>query len=115
MSLVIAASWERSRRRLQSASSSAVLPEPTGPPTPTRSGPWGLVVISTPEQPRVLALVAHAGDVAAKRRAADVVERRDQGAARRRRDRRLERCEHALAVGLAQWNEPDARGDEVGR
>src|SRR5260221_12048509 len=42
MSLVIAAISYRSRSRLHNASISEVLPEPTGPPTPTRSGPWGL-------------------------------------------------------------------------
>src|SRR5579863_10419392 len=40
MSLVMAAISKRSRNFLHSASISAVLPEPTGPPTPTRSGPW---------------------------------------------------------------------------
>src|SRR5271166_4397888 len=38
MSLVTAAMSSSPRRRLQSCSMSAVLPEPTGPPTPTRRG-----------------------------------------------------------------------------
>src|SRR3954467_8468664 len=42
MSLVIAAMSYRSRIDLQSRAISAVLPEPTGPPTPMRSGPWDL-------------------------------------------------------------------------
>src|SRR5258707_1041919 len=40
MSLVIAAISYAPRNRLHSASISAVLPDPTGPPTPTRRGPW---------------------------------------------------------------------------
>src|ERR1700752_2547028 len=31
---------------LQSRSISAVLPDPTGPPTPTRRGPWDLVIVT---------------------------------------------------------------------
>src|SRR5574343_1683684 len=38
MSLVMTTRSQRSRRVLQSISSRVVLPEPTGPPTPTRSG-----------------------------------------------------------------------------
>src|SRR5688572_28514977 len=37
MSFVTTAIWKRSRMFLQSESTSAVFPEPTGPPTPTRS------------------------------------------------------------------------------
>src|SRR5688500_7027334 len=37
MSLVTTAMLNRSRMRLHKASTNAVLPEPTGPPTPTRS------------------------------------------------------------------------------
>src|SRR3954469_2413798 len=48
MSLVMAAISYVPRSVLHSASISAVLPEPTGPPTPTRSGPWELVIIHTP-------------------------------------------------------------------
>src|SRR5215467_105473 len=48
MSLVMAAISNRSRSRLHNASISAVLPEPTGPPTPTRSGPYGLVMVLAP-------------------------------------------------------------------
>ena len=113
MSLVIAAISKRSRSRLHSASISAVLPEPTGPPTPTRRGPCAWHALMT-EQPRVLRLVAHAGEVGAERRAADVVERRGERARRGRRDDRLERGEHALPVGLAERNEPHAGGDQIG-
>src|ERR1700744_5476040 len=38
----------RCRRLLHRASTSAVLPEPTGPPTPTRSGPCFDLVIAVP-------------------------------------------------------------------
>src|SRR6476620_9611856 len=41
MSLVSTASDSSSRSCLHSAATSAVLPEPTGPPTPTRSGSPG--------------------------------------------------------------------------
>ena len=44
--LVIAAISKRSRNRLHSQSISAVLPEPTGPPTPTRNGPFTLSMAS---------------------------------------------------------------------
>src|SRR5438309_6524873 len=44
MSLVMAAISKRSRSRLHSQSISAVWPEPTGPPTPTRSGPCTLIM-----------------------------------------------------------------------
>src|SRR5947209_7583845 len=44
MSLVMAAISKRSRSRLHSQSISAVLPEPTGPPTPTRSRPCTLIM-----------------------------------------------------------------------
>ena len=67
-----------------------------------------------PEQPRVLGLVAHAGEVGAKRGAADLVERRDQRALRGCGDDRLERRQHALAVGLAERNEPHAGRNQVG-
>src|ERR1700722_18716063 len=46
MSFVIAAMSYFSGNVLHSASISAVLPVPTGPPTPTRSGPWGDIVMS---------------------------------------------------------------------
>src|ERR1044071_6604058 len=103
---------------MHSASISADLPEPTGPPTPTRSGPWEMVILHTPfelsssapvddpvsiaaagsrrvlrswkpasagmtaelrpEQPCVLGFVAHAGEIGADRRPADLIERRDE-------------------------------------
>src|SRR5215208_2490732 len=44
MSLVIAAISYSPRSRLHNASISAVLPEPTGPPTPTRRGPFRLLM-----------------------------------------------------------------------
>src|SRR4029077_9893903 len=146
MSLVMAAISYRSRSALHSASISAVLPEPTGPPTPTRSGPWELVIIHTPfempssapaddpasiaaaesrrvlrygmpafagmtaelrpEQPCVLGFVAHAGEIGAERRPADLIERRDERARGARRRDRLERGKNALPVGLAERHQP---------
>src|SRR5690349_12600827 len=76
MSLVTTTRSKRSRIALQSISTSVVLPEPTGPPTPTRSGGstrvrrgmwWSGVIVgglgrSGTEQPRVLLLVARRQD-----------------------------------------------------
>src|ERR687897_915634 len=47
MSLVIAATSQASRIRLHSESTNAVLPEPTGPPIPTRRGPVCDLTIGT--------------------------------------------------------------------
>ena len=41
MSLVITANDRRGARMRQSSVVSVVLPAPTGPPMPTRRGPWG--------------------------------------------------------------------------
>src|SRR4029077_4294275 len=52
MSLVMAAISKRSRSRLHSQSINAVLPEPTGPPTPTRNGPFTLTMAAPHENGR---------------------------------------------------------------
>src|SRR6478735_4856431 len=75
MSLVTTTRSQRSRMVLHSISTSVVLPEPTGPPTPTRSGGngrvrraiWcrGLIVLSSlsgAEQARVLSFVLRRED-----------------------------------------------------
>src|SRR6266571_4174537 len=108
MSLVMAAISKRPRKCLHSASISAVLPEPTGPPTPTRRGPWDFAIGSAPEEARVLRLVAQAGEIGAERGAADLVERRRHRALGGARDHGLQRGEHALAVGLAERDQPHA-------
>ena len=51
---------------------------------------------------------------ARKRGAADVVERRGQRPLRGRLDDRLQRGEHALAVGLAERDEPHAGRNQIG-
>src|ERR1700722_20848706 len=108
--------------RLHRASISAVLPEPTGPPMPTRSGPLGagwvikkLRMGSTAEQAGVLGLVAHAGDVGPKGRAADFVERAGERLLRTAGDDRLEAGEHALPVGVAKRNEPQSGRHQIAR
>ena len=53
--------------------------------------------------------------IGAQRRAADIVERRDERALRGRLDHRLERGEHALAVALAERDEAHAGRNEIGR
>src|SRR6185503_2360163 len=118
MSLVIAAMSYSPRSRLHSASISAVLPEPTGPPTPTRRGPFTCFMrrlLSRPEQPRVLRLVPHGGDIGAECCAADLIQRRCQRARGGCRDEGLERGEQALPVGLAERNEPHTGRDQVRR
>src|ERR1700737_2047658 len=103
--------------RLHKASISAVLPEPTGPPTPTRSGPLEWLMggfmkssgaRSTAEQPCILGLVAHARNVGPKCRAADVLERAVERPLRAGGNERLEGGEHALPVGLPQPDEAQA-------
>src|SRR5258706_6389413 len=106
MSLVMAAISYLSRNFLHSRSISVVLPEPTGPPIPTRKGPWGffiidasfstprlrhcgtapkrLTLVSRPKQPRVLRLVASAGEVGAESGRPDVIELDDQRTLRSR-------------------------------
>ena len=63
----------------------------------------------------VLGLVPHAGDVGAKRRAADLVERAGERLLRTGGDDRLEAGEHALPVGLPERNEPQAGRYEIAR
>src|ERR1700676_2507408 len=110
--------------RLHKASISAVLPEPTGPPTPTRSGPLDWLTggfmessgaRSAAEQPGILGLVAHARDVGPKRRAADVLERTGERPLRAGGNDRFEAGEHALPVGLSQRNEPQSGRHEIAR
>src|SRR5258708_4802458 len=73
MSLVTAAMSYLSRSALPSASVSAVLPEPTGPPMPTRSGELSVMtwsrsaVTSGTENPAVLGLVARRQESEARR------------------------------------------------
>src|SRR5215472_16297054 len=60
---------------------------------------------SRPEQPRILRLVSHAGEVGAEGRAAEIIQRRGHSAAGGRGHYRLERRKHALAVRLPERNE----------
>jgi hypothetical protein len=64
---------------------------------------------SRPKQPRVLRFVPCAGEVGPHGRRAEIVERRAKRAVRRGGNGRLERGEHALAVGLAERHQPHAR------
>src|SRR3974390_456646 len=95
---------------LQSESVSAVLPEPTGPPMPIRSGPCELFIAQSPfsaaEKPRVLGFVPHRRNICAECRAARLVEGGGEGALGGGGDRRLERGDLALPVGLAERDEP---------
>lgn len=67
---------------------------------------------SQAEQPRVLRLVPQAGEVGAKSRTAEIVQRCRERAFGCRRNDRLEADEHALAIGLAQRYRPSACGNQ---
>src|SRR6185503_19798905 len=119
MSFVTTAIWNSSRRRLQSASTSAVFPDPTGPATPRRSGWEGTVrswmgvsiryLPSGSKEPRILRFVrrARVGEVGGRGAELLVGERqrvRDDG-----RDDGRGRNEDALARALAERNEAYGR------
>src|ERR1700760_2607544 len=126
MSLVTTTRSHLSRIALHSISTSVVLPEPTGPPTPTRSGGrrllrlamwcsgvareagvWAKSVMavsakSGTEQARLLGLVAGAGDPEHRREGLHVVILHRQRAFDRRRHPLDQRLQDALAGELAQ-------------
>src|SRR5471030_2213723 len=126
MSLVTSTRSQRSRIALHSISTSVVLPEPTGPPTPTRSGGrrllrlamwcsgvaraagvWAKSVMngsldwfadfSGTKQARILRLVLGAGDAQHRRERLHVVVAHRQGAGDQRRHPVDQRLQDALA------------------
>src|SRR5882757_6930573 len=109
MSLVTTAMLISSRRRLHRASTSAVLPEPTGPAMPRRRG-WGLWFMvgapgSRPEEARVLGLVVRAGDGVRRRGGGDVIVEHRQRARDDGGDARADLQQDALAGALAEGHQ----------
>src|SRR4051794_38715637 len=91
-----------------SASVSAVLPEPTGPPMPMRNVSVVIRSPSTGEQPRVGALVGGRGDVDEWGEAAEVTERAIQRGVRHRLDHRCGAARRHLRAAVV--GEPEAQG-----
>jgi hypothetical protein len=60
-----------------------------------------------------LGLVPHAGEIGTECCASHLVQRTGECAHSRSGDDWLKRSEHALSVGLAQWDETQTGGDEV--
>src|SRR5262245_33536717 len=117
MSLVMAQISYRSRNTLQSASIRAVLPEPTGPPMPTRSGPLGDFAIAPPlgpEQPRILRFMPHGGGFDRDCGTPDITERGGERRAEEPLQAGLEPGQNTQAVGLAERHEAHARRYQVG-
>src|SRR6516164_7197065 len=119
MSLVTTTRSKRSRIDLQSISTSVVLPEPTGPPTPTRNGGstrvrrgmwWSGVFIgdgwrasgSGAEQTRILLLVLRREDREHRDERLHLARRHRERAIEHRGNRRRERGEDALCRRLAE-------------
>src|SRR5262245_55366591 len=108
MSLVTTASRYWSRIRLQSTSTSVVLPEPTGPPTPTRNGDAADVMKSPrglrTEQARIQGFVARRSKCEADRGRTELVVAQARRDLHRAHDRPLQREQHRLARLLAERN-----------
>ena len=111
MSLVMAHRSKRSRNDLQSASISAVLPEPTGPPMPTRKGPC----VCAHDRNSLVYCVSCCSDARSERQQApprsssvDVLARRAAAL-----DHRDERGQHTLAVRLTDHAEPHRCRHEI--
>src|ERR687892_603752 len=120
MSLVIAATERRAERACASRSTSAVLPEPTGPPTPTRTG---FRILSSNREKSghtesgIQPLVPHRGDVQQRRRGTKIMQGQTQRVGRARDDLAPGACQDALGIELAEWHQacgdtaqPDERG-----
>src|ERR1700680_1035499 len=109
MSLVTAAMSYLSRSALHSASVRAVLPEPTGPPIPTRSAGVSLmaswsrsaVIVSRTKNPRVLRLMARRQPREAGREIAELVVARRGGRIDHAGNAPPQLEQDALAVGLS--------------
>src|SRR5439155_14251872 len=67
------------------------------------------------EQPGVLGLVAHAGDVGSERGPADLFERAGERLVRTGGDDRLEAGQHPLPIGLPERNQPQSGRYEIAR
>src|SRR5688500_17265277 len=118
MSFVTTATWKRSRSRLQRASTRAVFPDPTGPPTPTRSTCLSFMVVylfelcgvrrrSRSEQPRVLILMQSAGQHLSRRSEADVLVRAHaQTVVHDIWNAHRKLGEQTLPSNLAHWQQP---------
>src|SRR5277367_4373070 len=102
---------------LHKESIKAVLPDPTGPPMPTRSGPLGLCMMrsfgSAAEQSGILGFVSDARQIGAERRAAEIIEFRGQSTLCCCGNGRFERLQQALAVGMAERDQPHTGGYPV--
>src|SRR5262249_10702317 len=113
MSLVITAMSTRSRSRRQSASVSAVLPEPTGPPIPILSG-LGITggFASRAEHPSVEFGVADPGDLERGCEAPHLLELGPGRPVSQPSDHGPQRGEQPLAFELTEGHEAKRRVDE---
>src|SRR3954463_16344039 len=115
MSLVTTAMRKRSRMALQSESTRAVLPEPTGPPTPTRRVSRADAVMGSSrfEQARVLGFVQGAREGEPGQGRADFGVGEQRGARTGCGHERAERRERALRRKLAERHQSREDADLV--
>src|SRR5512136_3386048 len=100
MSLVTTPSCQSARKARQSASVRAVLPEPTGPPMPTRSGPRGRE--SPTEESGVLGFMVHRREGKSRQQIAATVERAGGGGRGQRFEPAAEAGQQALSGALTE-------------